>query len=180
MNNLVYCMYRNSCWEVLEVVTLSSGLSNRAFSRLWHDNVGRLWPRLHGSSMLCLQMLLMCHVVANNVADDPSNELMVVSLLPCWHKLQKQTTVLWHCHVAHNGEIHYVGPDITCKARCCTLRVHIALTLELLMTFVKNCRGKLLLDGQHIVLGIQQLDGSLQVHGLDLMEWCAYGIVVYG
>ena len=129
---------------------------------------------------LCLQMLLMCYVLANDVTDVPSNELVVMSLLPCWHKFQKQTAVLWHHHVVHNGAILDVGPDITCKARCSTLHVHIDLPLGLLVTFFKKCRSKLFLAGQYIVIGMQQLDDSLQVHVLDLMEWCAHGIVVHG
>jgi hypothetical protein len=51
MKSLVYCMHRSSCWEALEGVTLSSGVSDRVFFRLWHDSVGRLWARLNGSSM---------------------------------------------------------------------------------------------------------------------------------
>ena len=33
---------------------------------------------------------------------------------------------------------------------------------------------------QHVVIGMQQLDGSLQVYAFHLMECCAHGIVLHG
>ena len=52
----------------------------------------------------------------------------------------------------------------------CHQELQSKVNLQLLVTCVKKCRGKLFLAGQHIVLGIQQLDSSLPVHALDLME----------
>ena len=43
----------------------------------------------------------------------------------------------------------------------------------------RSVEASCFLAGQYIVIGMQQLDDSLQVHAFDLMEWCAHGIVVH-
>ena len=118
-------------------------------------------------------------VVANDAAYVSSNELVVMSLLPCWHNSRNRQQ-------SFDTAMSFIMESFLVLDQSSLVRQDVApfmCRLTLLWSswwyFVKKCRGKLLLVGQHVVIGMQQSDGSLQVHPFNLLEWCACGIVVH-